>query len=44
MLERVDENTIMVVPTLGVTYHRRLRAGGGHVAEALDQLQARDRP
>ena len=27
MLERVDENTIVVVPTLGVTYTGRLRAG-----------------
>jgi glutamate decarboxylase len=38
MLERVDENTIMVVPTLGVTY-----TGGyepvSELAAALDQLE-----
>jgi glutamate decarboxylase len=40
MLERVDENTIMVVPTFGVTYTGAYE----HVAEmaaALDDLQAR---
>ncbi|HSZ45337.1 MAG TPA: glutamate decarboxylase [Streptosporangiaceae bacterium] len=39
MLERVDENTIMVVPTLGVTYtgaYEHVEA----MAAALDQLQA----
>jgi len=39
MLERVDENTIMVVPTLGVTYTGSYE----HVeemAKALDKLQA----
>ena len=39
MLERVDENTIMVVPTLGVTYtgaYEQVQA----MSAALDQLQA----
>jgi glutamate decarboxylase len=39
MLERVDENTIMVVPTFGVTYtgaYEPVQA----MAESLDQLQA----
>ena len=39
MLERVDENTIMVVPTLGVTYtgaYEQVEA----MSKALDQLQA----
>ena len=39
MLERVDENTIMVVPTLGVTYtgaYEQVEA----MSAALDQLQA----
>jgi glutamate decarboxylase len=39
MLERVDENTIMVVPTLGVTYtgaYEDVEA----MSKALDQLQA----
>jgi glutamate decarboxylase len=39
MLERVDENTIMVVPTLGVTYtgaYEHVEA----MAAALDQLEA----
>ena len=39
MLARVDENTIMVVPTFGVT-HRRLRVRRAAVA-ALDDLQER---
>src|SRR5215469_826788 len=39
MLERVDENTIMVVPTLGVTYtgaYEQVEA----MSQALDKLQA----
>jgi glutamate decarboxylase len=39
MLERVDENTIMVVPTLGLTYtgaYEPVR----ELSDALDQLQA----
>ena len=39
MLARVDENTIMVVPTLGVTYtgaYEPVQA----LSSALDQLQA----
>ena len=39
MLERVDENTIMVVPTLGVTYTGSYELVEA-VAEALDKLQA----
>ncbi len=40
MLEQVDENTIAVVPTLGVTYHG-LYEDVAALATALDQLQAR---
>src|SRR6202012_2869830 len=39
MLERVDENTIMVVPTLGVTYTGSYEPVEA-MAAALDQLQA----
>jgi len=39
MLERVDENTIMVVPTLGVTYTGAYEPVAD-MALALDQLQA----
>ena len=39
MLERVDENTIMVVPTLGVTYTGAYEPVEA-MAKALDQLQA----
>ena len=39
MLERVDENTIMVVPTFGVTYTGSYELVQP-LAEALDQLQA----
>jgi glutamate decarboxylase len=39
MLERVDENTIMVVPTLGVTYTGAYEPVAD-MAAALDQLQA----
>ena len=39
MLERVDENTIMVVPTLGVTYTGSYEPVE-EMAKALDQLQA----
>ena len=39
MLERVDENTIMVVPTLGVTYTGAYEPVAA-LAAALDQLQA----
>ena len=39
MLERVDENTIMVVPTLGVTYTGAYEPVEA-MAAALDQLQA----
>jgi len=39
MLERVDENTIMVVPTLGVTYTGAYEPVA-EMANALDQLQA----
>jgi glutamate decarboxylase len=39
MLERVDENTIMVVPTFGVTYTGAYEDVAG-MAAALDQLQA----
>ena len=39
MLERVDENTIMVVPTLGVTYTGSYEPVQ-ELAKALDQLQA----
>src|SRR5215475_1398259 len=39
MLERVDENTIMVVPTLGVTYTGAYEPVED-MAKALDQLQA----
>ena len=39
MLERVDENTIMVVPTLGVTYTGAYEQVE-EMANALDQLQA----
>ncbi|HEY6278143.1 MAG TPA: glutamate decarboxylase [Streptosporangiaceae bacterium] len=39
MLERVDENTIMVVPTFGVTYTGAYEQVA-EMASALDQLQA----
>src|ERR1700741_493784 len=39
MLERVDENTIMVVPTLGVTYTGAYEPVE-EMATALDKLQA----
>src|SRR6202000_3507055 len=39
MLERVDENTIMVVPTLGVTYTGSYEPVEA-MAAALDKLQA----
>jgi glutamate decarboxylase len=39
MLERVDENTIMVVPTFGVTYTGAYEPVA-ELAAALDQLQA----
>src|SRR5262249_11439300 len=39
MLERVDENTIMVMPTLGVTYTGAYEPVE-EMAKALDQLQA----
>ena len=39
MLERVDENTIMVVPTLGVTYTGAYEPVA-EMAAALDKLQA----
>ena len=39
MLERVDENTIMVVPTLGVTYTGAYEPVA-EMAAALDELQA----
>jgi glutamate/tyrosine decarboxylase-like PLP-dependent enzyme len=39
MLERVDENTIMVVPTLGVTYTGAYEPVAD-MAAALDKLQA----
>ena len=39
MLERVDENTIMVVPTLGVTYTGAYEPVQ-EMAKALDKLQA----
>ena len=39
MLERVDENTIMVVPTLGVTYTGAYEPVAD-IAAALDKLQA----
>ena len=39
MLERVDENTIFVVPTLGVTY-TGMYEPVQEIADALDQLQA----
>jgi glutamate decarboxylase len=39
MLERVDENTIMVVPTLGVTYTGAYEPVE-EMAKALDKLQA----
>ena len=39
MLERVDENTIMVVPTLGVTYTGSYELVKP-LADALDELQA----
>ena len=39
MLEQVDENTICVVPTFGVTYTGAYEAVAA-MAEALDQLQA----
>ena len=39
MLERVDENTIMVVPTFGVTYTGAYEPVEA-IAQALDQLQA----
>lgn len=40
MLEQVDENTIVVVPTLGVTYHG-LYEDVNAISEALDELQHR---
>ncbi|QEY31906.1 glutamate decarboxylase [Synechococcus sp. RSCCF101] len=40
MLEQVDENTIMVVPTLGVTYHG-LYEPVAELCAALDALQER---
>jgi glutamate decarboxylase len=40
MLERVDENTIMVVPTLGVTYTGSYEPVAS-LAAALDDLQSR---
>jgi glutamate decarboxylase len=40
VLARVDENTIFVVPTLGVTYHGLYEDVGG-IARTLDDLQAR---
>ena len=43
MLERVDENTIMVVPTLGVTYTGAYEPVE-EMAKALDKLQAERRP
>ncbi len=43
MLERVDENTIMVVPDARRHLHRRLRAGGGDVQRA-GQAAGRHRP
>ncbi|HYO20700.1 MAG TPA: glutamate decarboxylase, partial [Dermatophilaceae bacterium] len=39
MLERVDENTIMVVPTFGVTYTGAYEPVEA-ISQALDQLQA----
>jgi glutamate decarboxylase len=39
MLERVDENTIMVVPTLGVTYTGAYEPVA-ELSSALDKLQA----
>jgi len=39
MLERVDENTIMVVPTFGVTYTGAYEPVEA-LAKAFDQLQA----
>jgi glutamate decarboxylase len=39
MLERVDENTIMVMPTLGVTYTGAYEPVAA-MAAALDELQA----
>jgi glutamate decarboxylase len=39
MLERVDENTIMVVPTLGVTYTGAYEPVEA-ISQALDKLQA----
>ena len=39
MLERVDENTIFVVPTLGLTYTGAYEPVQ-ELSEALDQLQA----
>jgi len=40
VLEQVDENTIFVVPTLGVTYHG-LYEDVAAISRALDDLQAR---
>ena len=40
MLEQVDENTIVVVPTLGVTYHG-LYEDVQAISQALDELQQR---
>ncbi|MFL0773365.1 MAG: pyridoxal-dependent decarboxylase, partial [Prochlorococcus sp.] len=40
MLEQVDENTIAVVPTLGVTYHG-LYEDVDALSQALDALQER---
>tara|TARA_B100002052_G_scaffold265714_1_gene262444 strand:+ start:175 stop:1566 length:1392 start_codon:yes stop_codon:yes gene_type:complete len=40
VLEQVDENTIFVVPTLGVTYHG-LYEDVQAISQALDDLQAR---
>ena len=40
VLERVDENTIFVVPTMGVTYHGLYEDVAG-ISRALDDFQAR---
>ncbi|MEM7022444.1 MAG: glutamate decarboxylase [Pseudomonadota bacterium] len=40
MLEAVDENTICVVPTFGVTYHGQYEQVA-QIAEALDELEVR---
>ena len=43
VLARVDENTIMVVPTLGVTYTGAYEPVAG-IAAALDTAARRHRP